>query len=162
VLGCVCKHPRVSPLIRLDTASLCGTGNCMMKARIAPRVLTGLCVILTGVSLTACWNPNDSGTPVSTSNAAPVPAGTPTVTLSWEAPTGNSDGSALVNLTGYKVYYGSASGNYTQQIRISNPGLNTYVVDNLPPGQYYFAVTAYNSLGEESDYSPEISATVVN
>ena len=70
-----------------------------------------------------------------------------TVTLSWEAPTENSDGSALVDLRGYKVHYGTGSRDYTDTIRVSNPGLTNYVVQNLPAGTYYFAVTAYNSAG---------------
>src|SRR5579862_2846097 len=34
------------------------------------------------------------------------PGSTGTVTLSWDAPTENSNGTPLVNLGGYKVYYG--------------------------------------------------------
>jgi Putative Ig domain len=83
-----------------------------------------------------------------------------TVTLYWEAPPDNSDGSALTNLNGYKIYYGDASRTYSGTIRVSNPGLTTYIVENLSPGRYYFAVTAYNSTGEESDFSPEVSTIV--
>jgi hypothetical protein len=82
------------------------------------------------------------------------------VTLSWDAPTANSDGSALVDLKGYKVHYGPASRSYSQTIQVTNPGLTTYVVDNLPTGTYYFAVTAYNSAGHESSLSGEVSTQV--
>jgi hypothetical protein len=83
-----------------------------------------------------------------------------TVTLSWQAPTENSDGTALVDLTGYKVHYGSASKSYSDIIQVSNPGLTTYVVQNLPAGTYYFAVTAYNATGGESSLSGEVSTLV--
>ncbi len=82
------------------------------------------------------------------------------VTVSWQAPTDNTNGTVLTNLRGYKIYYGEAPRNYSSTIHVPNRGLTTYVVENLAPGRYYFAVTAYNSLGEESDFSPEISTTV--
>jgi hypothetical protein len=83
------------------------------------------------------------------------------LTLSWDAPTENADGSALIDLKGYKLHYGSASRTYADTIQVSNPGLTTYVVQNLPAGKYYFAITAYNSTGQESALSPEV-ATQVN
>ena len=82
------------------------------------------------------------------------------VTLSWQAPTENADGSALVDLKGYKVHYGPASKTYSDTIQVANAGLTTYVVQNLVAGQYYFAVTAYNSAGQESSLSPEVSTKV--
>jgi hypothetical protein len=82
------------------------------------------------------------------------------VTLSWQAPTQNADGSALVDLKGYKVHYGSESKSYSDTIQVSNAGITTYVVENLNAGKYYFAVTAYNSAGQESSLSPEVSTQV--
>jgi hypothetical protein len=82
------------------------------------------------------------------------------VTLSWQAPTENADGTALVDLKGYKVHYGSASKSYSDTIQVSNPGITTYMVENLKAGQYYFAVTAYNSAGQESSLSGELAQQV--
>jgi hypothetical protein len=82
------------------------------------------------------------------------------VTLSWVPPTENADGSSLVDLKGYKVHYGSASKDYSDTIQVANAGLTTYVVQNLAAGKYYFAVTAYNSAGQESSLSPEVSTQV--
>ena len=83
-----------------------------------------------------------------------------TVTLSWDAPTENADGSALTDLKGYKVHYGSESKSYSDVIQVANPGLTTYVVQNLPSGTYYFAVTAYNTSGKESSLSGEVVTQV--
>jgi hypothetical protein len=37
-----------------------------------------------------------------------------------------------------------------ETIEVSNPGVLTYVVEGLPPGTYYFAVTAFNATGEST------------
>lgn len=85
---------------------------------------------------------------------------TASTTLSWTAPTLNEDGTALTDLAGYKIYYGTASGSYTNQIRIDNPSISTYVVENLTPGTYYFAATSLNASGVESRYSGEAVKTL--
>ncbi len=82
------------------------------------------------------------------------------VTLNWMPPTQNTNGTAIANLAGYKILYGTSSGNYTNTISVDNPGIATYVVDNLSPGTYYFVVAAYNSQGIESPPSAQVSATV--
>ena len=82
------------------------------------------------------------------------------VTLSWTAPTQNSDGSALTDLAGYKIYYAKNSGSYDRSVVLDNPGITTYVVEQLSPATYYFAATAFNSTGVESSYSAEIARTV--
>lgn len=87
-------------------------------------------------------------------------SGTSAVTLSWTPPSENADGSPLVDLKGYKVHYGASSKTYTETVDLSNAGLTTYVVPDLTAGTYYFAVTAYNSVGQESLLSPEVSTQV--
>lgn len=88
-------------------------------------------------------------------------SGTGSATLSWTAPTQNEDGSSLTDLAGYKIYYGVSQGNYPNQVTISNPGVTTYVVENLSPDNtYFFVSTAFNSNGVESDYSNVASKTV--
>ena len=85
-------------------------------------------------------------------NAATASAAT--VSLSWNPPTTNTDGSQLTDLAGYKVYYGTISGYYTQQIDVNNA--NSHTLSNLSDGTtYYYAITAYNTSLRESDYSNE-------
>lgn len=87
-----------------------------------------------------------------------VPAHAGNAALKWGAPTTNSDGSALSDLAGYKVYYGTASGSYSSSVNVGN--VTSYSL-SLPDGlTYYFAVTAYNSSGAESGYSNEGSKTM--
>jgi hypothetical protein len=78
---------------------------------------------------------------------------TGSVTVSWQPPTANTDGSNLSNLAGYKIYYGTSSGALNQSISIANPGVTSTVVDNLTSGTWYFAVSAYTTGGLESDKS---------
>ena len=81
-------------------------------------------------------------------------------TLSWLPPTQRTDGTALMNLAGYRIYYGNTPGNYPSTITVANPGLSTYVIDNLPSGTYYFVASAYDAVGNESSYSTPASKTI--
>ena len=81
-------------------------------------------------------------------------------TLSWTPPTQNTDGSGLTNLAGFKIYYGTSLGNYPNQITIINPGITTYVVDNLSANTWYFVSTSFNSSDMESDYSNVATKTI--
>lgn len=82
-------------------------------------------------------------------------------TLSWQAPTTRTDGSALTNLAGYKIRYGTVQGNYPNLITVNSAGLTTYVVENLPASTYYFVMTAFDTVGAESDYSAVASKTIL-
>ncbi|HJR71886.1 MAG TPA: putative Ig domain-containing protein [Gammaproteobacteria bacterium] len=81
-------------------------------------------------------------------------------TLSWNAPTTNTDGSPLSDLAGYKVYWGTAQGSYSNSQTV-NVGIQTYVVDSLTPATWYFVVTARDSDGNESGYSNVAQKTVM-
>jgi hypothetical protein len=70
--------------------------------------------------------------------------------LSWDANT-------EPDLAGYKVYYRTASGNYGTPIDVGNQ--TTYTISGLGSGTYYFAARAYNTSGNESDFSNEVSKT---
>jgi hypothetical protein len=116
----------------------------------------------TSVSDTAPANTGGSSTGGSTLTppAAPSGSGATSVSLVWEAPTQNSDGSPITNLAGYKIHYGTSSDDYTETVALNNASLNRYVIDNLKSGTYYFAITAYNAQGLESPLSGEITTSV--
>jgi len=82
------------------------------------------------------------------------------VTLTWTAPTMNTDGTTLTDLNGYTVYYGTAPGSYPNNIEISNAGITTYVIDNLSPNTYYFVLTSLNGQDVESAFSNEAMTTI--
>jgi hypothetical protein len=97
-----------------------------------------------------------------TPTSAPLPTpSTSNVTLSWMAPTENTNGSALTDLGGYKIYYGTSPKQLDQLVALSNPGLQTYVIDGLAVGvMYYFAVTATATDGTESAQSAVVSMNI--
>ena len=102
-------------------------------------------------------------TPVVTTPPSLPPPSTPpppgpspgSVTLTWTA-------NREPDIAGYKVYVGTASGTY------SFPGsafvigkVTSYTVSNLPMGQtYFFAISAYDSAGNESLLSAEVSKSL--
>ena len=72
-----------------------------------------------------------------------------TITLAWDP---NSE----PDLQGYKIYYGTSSRNYTVTLDVGN--VTSYTVRDLDESKtYFFAVTAYDTAGNESDYSQEVS-----
>ena len=66
------------------------------------------------------------------------------------------------DLAGYKIYVGTAPGLYTypgSPFIINVTG--TYTIAGLPSGQtYYFAISAYDSVGGESTLSSEVSKSI--
>ena len=81
-------------------------------------------------------------------------------TLSWNPPTDNTDGSALTDLAGYRIYYGRNKQDLKRSVVISNPGLTRYVIENLTPARWHFAMTSINSAGLESPRSQTVSKII--
>jgi hypothetical protein len=81
------------------------------------------------------------------------------VTLSWLPPTQNVDGSALTDLAGYRIVYGTAPKQYTKSVNVG-VGFTRYMIENLAPGTYYFSMIATNAAGADSPAAIEVSATL--
>jgi len=92
------------------------------------------------------------------SEVTPTPTPTPqpadcvlttscSVTLAWDP---NSE----PDLAGYKIYWGSAPGTYGANVDVGN--VNTYRVEGLGEGPWFFVATAYDNVGNESGYSNEV------
>jgi hypothetical protein len=82
----------------------------------------------------------------------PPPFAGQKVTIGWTA-------SSDPTVTGYYLYYGTATGVYTNKV---NVGTNTtFSVAGMVSGAtYFFATTSYNGAGTESVYSSEVSYIV--
>jgi len=110
-----------------------------------------LCIVLLiALSLVTSCSGGGGGT------ADVTPTGT--ATLHWSTPTTDIDNAAMT-VAGYKVYYGTESGVYTTAIDVGN--VTTYTVSGLPLGStYFFAITAYDASGVESDQTDEQTKTL--
>lgn len=99
-----------------------------------------------------------STTPSSTTPPSTTPSASSTgsVTLSWSA-NGESD------LAGYKIYWGTSSGNYTASGSPTVIGkVTTYTVTGLQRNTtYFFALSAYDTAGNESALSAEVSKSIL-
>ena len=84
-----------------------------------------------------------------------------TALMSWTSPTDNTDNSTLTDLAGFKIYYGTFPGEYDRTITINNPGLSSYLVENLASSDWFFVMTAFNISGIESAYSAEVYKEIV-
>ena len=91
---------------------------------------------------------------------AVVAAANGKATLSWVPPTENVDGTPLLDLAGYRIRYGTSPNALDQTAQITNPGIASYVIENLTPATWYFVVTAYTKAGVESDLSNLASKTI--
>lgn len=81
------------------------------------------------------------------------------VTLSWTPPVQNTDGTALTNLSGYRIHYGNSATVMDRTISINSAGIANYMVEDLSAGTWYFAIKAISSAGE-SDFSATVSKTI--
>jgi len=75
------------------------------------------------------------------------------------------DESPEENVAGYYLYYGTASGVYTDAVKIEGKQNVCFMLADIPfivGTQYFMAVTAYTTDGLESPYSNEIEYPVAN
>jgi hypothetical protein len=87
-------------------------------------------------------------------------AATGGVTLSWDIPTRNTDGSALTDLDGFRIDWDRRNSTANGSIRVTNKSVSSYVVENLSPGTYDFTVVAVNTAGVASAPSNSVTVTV--
>jgi fibronectin type 3 domain-containing protein len=119
------------------------------------------CAVL-AISVAACGSGSGDGGVVAgiyancNNDVAAASVDATSATLTWDA---ISD----ARVAGYRVYYGTGSRNYAQAkgAGVNAGGCTTYVVTGLDRGRtYYFAVTAYDASGNESDFSNEASKAI--
>lgn len=120
--------------------------------------------------LAGCGGGGSAGTPVSSSvstgtststgsgTSAPAPEGS--ATLVWQPPATYTNGQALTNLSGYRIYYGLSSTNLNESIQVNSASTVSYVVNNLAAGTWYFAIAAVTNTGLQGAMSDVVSFTV--
>jgi hypothetical protein len=118
----------------------------------------GLVLCLGALLLSACHTDNPLD-PNAAAADAPPSSGTGTATVSWQAPTTTTTGTVLKDLAGYRIYYGLSETDLSQVVD-AGVDLQTYVIENLGRGTWYFAVRAVTELGVESDLSQIVYKTI--
>jgi Calx-beta domain len=81
-------------------------------------------------------------------------------TLSWTAPTVDTNGEPITDLAGFNIYYGKSPTTMTSVIAVNSPASGSYTISNLAAGTWYFAVAAYNSQAMVSPHSAAVSKSI--
>ena len=116
----------------------------------------GTCIAIAAL-LGGCRDPGPGAAPTTPGQSASGPG---IATLSWEAPTTNTNGTALTDLAGYRIYYGPSDEQLDHHVDINTVGLQTYVIEGLEPGNWHFAVMAVAANGAESKLSDIVLKTI--
>ncbi len=90
----------------------------------------------------------------------PPPPTTGSVALDWTAPTTNTNGTALTDLSGFIINYGTSASDMAQTVAISSASATSYTVQGLAAGTWYFEVFAVASDGTQSAASNVVSTTI--
>lgn len=111
-----------------------------------------------GITITASDGRNTVSLPAFSVDVVLTAPGS--ISVSWTPPTERTDGTPLVDLAGYTIYWGPEEGHYPNVATIDNPGITSFVIEPLVPGTYFVAATAFDSGGLESMMSDAAEATV--
>jgi hypothetical protein len=128
----------------------------MQKKGVTAARLHLATLIVTALVLGGCSGSSSTG---SMSSAPLNERGRPTinlpgsVTLSWIPPTENTNGTPLTDLAGYHIRYGTNPVDLGKSIDLSGTNTTAYEITGLAPGTYYFAISAYTTMGAESAQS---------
>jgi hypothetical protein len=95
-----------------------------------------------------------------TISVAGTTATTGSATVNWVPPTQNTNGSALTNLAGIILYYGTAPASLTQSVKLASASQISYTIANLTAGTWYFGGVAYTNTGVKSAMSALVSMSV--
>jgi hypothetical protein len=118
-------------------------------------------MLLTGLLVACQGGPASSAAAPTANTSSPgSSSGTGSATLDWQAPTTYTNGAPLTDLAGYRIYYGTSASNLSQTVPLNSVGIQTYVIDNLAPGTWYFAIAAVTSTGSVSPLSDIVSKTI--
>jgi len=88
------------------------------------------------------------------------PTDTYSVTLEWDAPTVDAVGRPLDDLSGYRLYYREVGSPADSETMFEVGVATRATVQGFSAGEYLFAVTALDALGNESDLSDALPVQV--
>ena len=117
-----------------------------------------LTVFLISFLISACNSEENYGLDGSSGTAGGGIVQGAAIALSWTAPYEREDGTpiSMSEIAGYRVYYGTEQGDYTEQVDVADSSTMEVTLNNLSTGTYYVVVTTYDMDGRESGYSEEV------
>jgi hypothetical protein len=89
---------------------------------------------------------------------SPPPAGS--AQLNWKPPTANTNGSALTDLAGVRIYYGTSASSLAHSVQVAGSSATTYTISGLAAGTWFFGAQAYTTTGVSSAMSAVVSKAV--
>ncbi|HTT41423.1 MAG TPA: putative Ig domain-containing protein [Steroidobacteraceae bacterium] len=95
-----------------------------------------------------------------TITVTPTSPTTGNATVNWVAPTQNTNGTALTNLAGLRIYYGNSPSSLNQMVQVASTSQTSTTISNLASGVWYFGGVAYTNAGTQSAMSGVVSATI--
>jgi hypothetical protein len=113
------------------------------------------------ISISASDGHSSSALPPFTITVGTAQPATGSATLGWTDPTHNTNGSALTNLAGIHIYYGTSAAAMTHEITIPSASETSYTISGLTAGTWYFGATAYTTAGVQSALSQIGSKTIL-
>jgi hypothetical protein len=113
------------------------------------------------VLISASDGHSSSALPPFTITVGSAHASSGSATVDWSDPTKNTNGSALTNLAGIHIYYGTSAAALNNEITIPSTSETSYTISGLAAGTWYFGATAYTTAGVQSALSPIGSKTIL-
>ena len=132
----------------------------LQRQYVIPAACIGIVLLLAGCGGSPGSDHAAAATSGSSTTTTTPPPVTGSATLSWMPPTENTDGTALTDLAGYYIHYGTSADALNQVIDVPGGATTTYEIDYLAQGTYYFSVSAYTSAGTESAPSSVASKSI--
>jgi hypothetical protein len=113
-------------------------------------------IFITGYSISGCRSNTNSTAKFTTPETT-----TPAATLSWDSPTTFTDGTALLELKEFRVYFSTSHNPYSfgscYPVFASSTSVKLIDLISQGAGTYFFVVTAVDATNRESDPSNEVS-----
>jgi hypothetical protein len=112
------------------------------------------------ITISASDGQSSSALPPFSISVGTTQAATGSATLEWSDPTKNTNGSALTDLAGIHIYYGTSESAMNHEITVSSTSETSYTISGLAAGTWYFGATAYTTAGMQSALSEVGSKTI--
>ena len=149
----------------LSWSSTNATGCTASGAWGGSRNISGIVTVSPVVTSTYTLTCNGAGGSVSDSVTVTVnqpPPSAQYINLSWVPPVEREDGTpiTMAEIAGYRIYYGTVQGNYTNNVDIADSSTMQATLSNLTTGTYYIVMTTYDVDGRESVFSQVVTKSI--